>query len=132
MTKRNRPDVKPGDRVRGTHPYCYRSGEWATIAGETRRQADGVPLWLVEFADGATDEWVQDDPAAGYEFLCQTAAAECACGEADCDFFAFDYPWCRPCGEHHRLPECAISTQGQALAPCGHPWTYEHRVGECV
>lgn len=49
----------------------------------------------------------------------------CLCGDDDpagCLHFALDYPWCRPCGEHHRPPECAINEQGQALCSCGCPW----------
>jgi hypothetical protein len=49
-------------------------------------------------------------------------AVVCACGDADCMQFAFDYPWCRPCEDHHRLPECPVDEQGRSLAACGHPW----------
>ena len=61
-------ESRVGDLVRGTHPYCYRSGEWATIRMDDRREMDGEPCWLVEFSDGATDVRVQNDPVAGYEF----------------------------------------------------------------
>lgn len=50
------------------------------------------------------------------------APTVCACGDDDCLHFAFDYPWCRPCEEHHRAPECPVDEQGRSLAPCGHPW----------
>lgn len=46
----------------------------------------------------------------------------CHCGEVDCDYFAFRYPWCRPCGEHHRPPECPVNQDGESLAPCGCTW----------
>lgn len=46
----------------------------------------------------------------------------CACGDADCLHFEVNYPWCRPCEEHHRAPECPVDEQGRSLAPCGHPW----------
>lgn len=49
-------------------------------------------------------------------------ATACACGDDDCLHFTLDYPWCRPCEEHHRPPECPVDAQGRALAPCGHPW----------
>lgn len=48
--------------------------------------------------------------------------AVCGCGDTDCLHLVAGYPWCCPCDEHHRLPECAIDEQGRALAPCGHPW----------
>lgn len=35
----------------------------------------------------------------------------CLCGDPDCMQFAFDYPWCRPCEDHHRSPECAIDVE---------------------
>lgn len=46
-------------------------------------------------------------------------ASVCYCGEENCLHFAADYPWCRPCADHHRPPECAIDQQGHALAQCG-------------
>lgn len=46
----------------------------------------------------------------------------CVCGDPDCDYLAVGYPWCRPCHEHHRPPECAVDEHGRSLAPCGHPW----------
>lgn len=49
-------------------------------------------------------------------------SARCHCGEDDCLHLACDYPWCRPCQEHHRAPECPVDEHGRALAPCGHPW----------
>lgn len=53
-------------KIRATHPYAYRSGQWATVLttvpGPTR------DCYIVEFPDGATDWWVVGDPDAGYEF----------------------------------------------------------------
>ncbi len=46
----------------------------------------------------------------------------CACGEVDCLSFGMDYPWCRPCDEHHRPPECAVDEEGFSLSPCGCRW----------
>ncbi|QLF84140.1 hypothetical protein KNV15_gp81 [Gordonia phage Jambalaya] len=46
----------------------------------------------------------------------------CGCGEDDCDYLAFGYPWCRPCREHHRPPECAVDEAGRSLDPYGKPW----------
>lgn len=54
--------------VRGTHPYVFRSGEWAKIIAHDTRERDGRPTVLVEFLDGVTDTWVMDDEAAGWEF----------------------------------------------------------------
>lgn len=53
----------------------------------------------------------------------------CGCGPAAplgpgevCPHVAAGYPWCRPCAEHHRPPECPINERGEALAPCGCTW----------
>jgi len=47
----------------------------------------------------------------------------CYCGDAECMHFDFDYPYCRSCGEHHRLPECPVDEQGRSLDPVsGEPW----------
>ena len=47
----------------------------------------------------------------------------CLCGDPDeCDYKVFGYPYCRPCAEHHRPPECPVDEQGRSLSPCGHPW----------
>lgn len=54
-------------RIRGTHPYCFRSGEWATLVTEVKH-ATGRRCYLVRFPDGMSDWWPVDDPAADYEF----------------------------------------------------------------
>lgn len=54
-----------------------------------------------------------------------TEQATCLCGDTDpegCMYLAAGYPWCRPCGEHHRAPECAVDSGGRALASCGCAW----------
>jgi hypothetical protein len=51
--------------VRQTHPYGFRSGEWAHVL--TTVTSRGRPCWLVQFPDGATDFWVIADADAGYE-----------------------------------------------------------------
>jgi hypothetical protein len=52
--------------IRHTHPYGFRSGQWAIlrciVPGPDR------DCYLVEFADRETDFWVVGDPHAGYEF----------------------------------------------------------------
>jgi hypothetical protein len=53
--------------VRQTHPYGYRSGEWAEVL--TTVESYGRPCWLVEFSDGEHDWWPIEDPDAGYEIL---------------------------------------------------------------
>lgn len=52
--------------IRQTHPYGFRSGQWAKLL--TSVEARGRDCWLVEFEDGVTDWWPKDDPQAGYEF----------------------------------------------------------------
>lgn len=47
------------------HPCGFRSGEWARVL--TTVESYGRPCWLVQFPDGALDEWVIEDPNAGYE-----------------------------------------------------------------
>jgi hypothetical protein len=46
----------------------------------------------------------------------------CMCGDDECMHYAFRYPFCRPCDEHHRPPECAIDSEGRSLDPSGRPW----------
>lgn len=55
-----------GEHIRATHPYGYRSGEWALIAG--RGQDGPREFYWVRFDDGDTDVWVVHDPADPYEF----------------------------------------------------------------
>jgi hypothetical protein len=52
-------------QIRGTHPYAFRSGEWASIAGVRREDRDFYVVW---FDDGAMDLWVVNDPSDPYEF----------------------------------------------------------------
>jgi hypothetical protein len=52
--------------VRQTHPYGFRSGEWARVL-TTVESYGGRAYWLVEFDDGARDWWPVHDPDAGYE-----------------------------------------------------------------
>lgn len=51
--------------VRQTHPYGFRSGEWARVL--TTIESYGRPCWLVEFGDGVQDWWPIEDADAGYE-----------------------------------------------------------------
>lgn len=49
----------------------------------------------------------------------------CRCGDPECWHWSADYrgyPFCRPCGDHHRAPECAVDEHGRALRPDGTPW----------
>jgi len=52
--------------IRHTHPYGFRSGEWATIRAVVPDK--DREFYLVEFPDGVTDFWVVDDPDEPYEF----------------------------------------------------------------
>lgn len=54
------------DEVRATHPYGFRSGQWARIL-TTLADPDLGMLWLVEFPDGVQDWWRATDSHAGYE-----------------------------------------------------------------
>lgn len=58
--------------IRGTHRWCFRSGEWAEVLEEVlvpanQRYPDRV-CYVVRFPDGKRDLWRVDDPVAGYEF----------------------------------------------------------------
>lgn len=52
--------------IRATHPYAFRSDEWAEVVGV--KMVNKRPCWLVLFRDGRTDLWPVEDPVAGYEF----------------------------------------------------------------
>jgi hypothetical protein len=52
-------------QVRQIHPYGFRSGQWARVL--TTVESYNRPCWLVQFPDGALDEWVIEDPIAEYE-----------------------------------------------------------------
>jgi hypothetical protein len=55
-------------RIRGTHPYVFRSGQWARLVGTVDDPETGRCCYSVVFEeDGATDFWPVDDTAAGYE-----------------------------------------------------------------
>jgi hypothetical protein len=53
-------------KIRATHPYSYRSGQWAELL--TTAPGTDRDCYVVQFPDGATDFWVVDDQHAGYEF----------------------------------------------------------------
>lgn len=59
--------------IRGTHPYIFRSGQWAELIGiEPYVPDDGSNkernCYRVKFPDGFEDWWPITDPIAGYEF----------------------------------------------------------------
>ena len=54
-------------QIRQAHRFGYRSGEWADLLSESVH-ANGRPVYVVRFPDGATDFWVIGDEQAGYEF----------------------------------------------------------------
>lgn len=60
--------AKPQVLIRGTHPYVFRSGQWARIVGTMDDPENGRRSYAVEFPDGATDWWPVEDASAGYEF----------------------------------------------------------------
>jgi hypothetical protein len=56
-------------QIRSTHPYSYRSGEWADLlswgpASEFNRRM----VYFVRFEDGTRDWWAMDDPDNPCEF----------------------------------------------------------------
>lgn len=50
--------------IRTTHPYGFRSGQWARLIGV--EWVGYRPCYSVRFSDGVTDQWVMADPH--YEF----------------------------------------------------------------
>lgn len=56
--------------VRGTHPYAFRSGQWAHLFS-IQHDEHGRDIWVVEFPDGKGDAWPSWDSAAGYEVRIQ-------------------------------------------------------------
>lgn len=56
--------------IRGTHPYAFRSGEWAHLFS-IQHNDEGQDLWVVEFDDGEMDVWPSWDVLAGYDVKVQ-------------------------------------------------------------
>lgn len=52
-------------KIRATHPYAFRSGEWADLF--SIQYDDGRAMYVVEFPDGAQDVWPSWDEDHGYE-----------------------------------------------------------------
>ena len=53
--------------IRATHPYGFRSGEWAEIL-TIAPDPEGRDCYVVRFSDGFTDYWPVNDPSDPYEF----------------------------------------------------------------
>ena len=56
--------------IRGVHPNCFRSGEWARLVGTVMVVPEGLEQRLchhVRFPDGVTDYWNAKDAVAQYE-----------------------------------------------------------------
>jgi hypothetical protein len=76
--------------IRGMHPWCFRSGEWATIVGIEfttgpflGRSAKHVCFQVV-FPDGVGDSWVVYDEDAEYEFRSELSNIETPPNRASC------------------------------------------------
>lgn len=54
--------------IRATHPWAYRSGQWALLTGTMIDPASGHACYVFRFPDGDADWLPIDDPLAGYEF----------------------------------------------------------------
>lgn len=58
------------NKIRGTHPYSFRSGEWAKVKGIAMIQPDWVEprlAFICEYADGVIDYMAVDDFDSNYE-----------------------------------------------------------------
>ncbi len=60
--------IPPRMEIRGTHPYGFRTGEWARVLG-VGQMADSEPREsiIVQFPDGEIDTWPVKDPLDPYE-----------------------------------------------------------------
>lgn len=61
--------------IRATHPYGFRSGQWAKVTGvrylpkqSPPRERPARAVYVVQFVDGFTDLWPIYDPSDPYEF----------------------------------------------------------------
>jgi hypothetical protein len=72
VTQTSQP-AEPDTQIRATHPYGFRSGEWARVVNVV--PARGRDCYLVEFPDGVTDLWPVIDAWDPYEFSAPRAAA---------------------------------------------------------
>ena len=58
-------------RIRGVHPYSFRSGEWATVVGVAKcsdnRFPEGRQCYKVRFDDGVIDYWLISEISKSYE-----------------------------------------------------------------
>ena len=54
--------------IRATHPYGFRSGEWAELVGLNFDHIPLRPCFFVRFPDGVTDYWPVYDKNEPYEF----------------------------------------------------------------
>lgn len=67
MTTVEEATERVGQRIRGTHPYTYRTGEWGKVLGLARHPS-GHFCYMVGFDDEDHDVWVINDPDEPYEF----------------------------------------------------------------
>lgn len=58
-------------RIRGVHPYVFRSGEWATVVGVAKCCSESFPdgrqCYKVRFDDGVIDYWLISEISKDYE-----------------------------------------------------------------
>lgn len=61
-------EARSTTEIRATHPYAFRSGQWATLLRRERHPETGRDCYVVRFPDGAKDWWVVADQDEHYEF----------------------------------------------------------------
>jgi hypothetical protein len=90
--------------IRATHPWAFRTGEWATVLTTFVMSPPGREpreCWLVQFPDGQHDCWPVADALHGYEFR-----------EPEEEEAVIETP--QGCGCHdpivwgHRMPTCRL------------------------
>lgn len=60
----DQPMQRTGQEIRSSHPYAYRSGEWALIIGTDYE----CGCYQLKWPNGDTDDWAIIDPVANYQF----------------------------------------------------------------
>ncbi len=131
MSELDGPDAQ---LIRGTHPYVFRSGQWARLVGTVDDPETGRRCYSVMFADGATDWWPVEDDAAGYEFYgaAQVVQAVSEFGRAMAEMFRPLLEWAARMfhnlsllffpKEHRRCLTCHPEKRPKPLAVDGHEY----------
>jgi hypothetical protein len=106
-------------RIRGNHPYAYRSGEWAELVTIAYHPETGHECYVVIFPDGRTDWWAVDD-GGQFEYEFQTGGLEqdrdsanpCADCGTDLTLEQWQIDWVVEHGNPVPRPPCPVNANG--------------------